>query len=216
MHTRVESCWSSRSGLFVAAYELELVDESRPIAHLLRVEISVDAGRDAIGEQVEYEYARHVRVLRVNARLLLGRAYLAHVLGVLVEIGLVAQTLGYPVDAARLVARRCIATIRAVVGVGVGRRHARVDGYGAVVEGLGTLAQCFALETLGDGGRRAHEQLVHLAHVAGAGAGRQARRRRVLAQQLGGWTWRRRRREQRSSNSSRRRTGHLAVVELVV
>ena len=69
-------------GLFVAAYELELVDESRPIAHLLRVEIAVDAGRDAIGEQVEYEYARHVRVLRVNARLLLGRAYLAHVLGV--------------------------------------------------------------------------------------------------------------------------------------
>ena len=115
---------------------------------------------------------RHLSVLSVNLGLLLRRAYLAHVLWILIQVRLIAQTLGYPVDAGPLV-------LLLHHGVIVS-----VDRYRPVVERLGTLSPCLALQTLRHGDRRAAEELVHLADIA------QASRRRILSEQLGR-TWRR-------------------------
>ena len=127
---------------------------------------------------MQNEYIGHLGVLGVNLGFLFGRANVAHVLGVLVQVRLVAQTLGDPVDAVGLVV--------------VVDRVVRVERYRAVVEGLRAFPQILAAQALGDGERGALEQLVHLAHVADA--------RRVFAQELG---WARRERAQHSAGSVR-------------
>jgi hypothetical protein len=97
--TKKRARWSTLVGRFFA-HELELIDEPRAVAHLLCVEVTIESGRDAVREQVKNEYAWHLRVLGADACFLFRSANLAHVLGILVQIGLVPQALGYPVDTA--------------------------------------------------------------------------------------------------------------------
>lgn len=87
--------------------------------------------------------------------LLLRGTYVTHILGRLIQVGLVIQTLGNPVHH--------------IVLLLIVDRIVRVDRYGSVVERFRTLPQVLALQTLGDRDRGALEQLVHLANVAHTG-----------------------------------------------